>query len=340
MQQAEVTTCIQSDQLSDEQLVQFYRQMMLIRRFEEKVQDLFLQNLVRGTTHLAIGQEAVAVGACATLRPDDYVLCTYRGHHHVLARGVSVEAAMAEILGRETGLCKGKGGSMHLTSKEHGALGSYPIVGAHIPIATGCAWSAQLRGSGQVTLCFFGDGATNIGAFHEGVNLAAVWQLPIVYICENNLYSEYTPINKTTVVKHPAADRARGNGVPAEVVDGNDLLAVYDAVSEAVARARSGKGPTLIEAKTYRHKGHSRTDPAKYRPPQEVEYWLSRDPIPMLRNRLIEKGAISASELDVLETEVKTEVEYATQAAINAPEPSIDEAYADMFCEEGASWRN
>lgn len=340
MPQTEATDTAPSDALSGEQLVKFYRQMVLIRRFEEQVQDLFLQNLVRGTTHLAIGHEAVAVGAAAALQPDDYVLCTYRGHHHVLARGVPVEGAMAEILGRQTGLNKGKGGSMHITSKAHGLMGSYPIVGAHIPVATGCAWSAQLRGSGQVTLCFFGDGATNIGAFHEGVNLAAAWQLPLVYVCENNLYAEYTPIGKTMAVEHPAVDRARGNGMRAEVVDGNDVLAVYEVVAEAVARARNGEGPTMIEAKTYRHKGHSRTDPAKYRPEDEVEYWLDRDPVPGLREILVERQITSAEELDTLEAEVAAEIERITQAAMDASEPSIEEAYADVFCEEGASWRN
>lgn len=341
MQQPKSTKQRLSQGLSDEQFVDLYRQMLLIRHFEEKVHNLFLQNLVRGSTHLATGQEAVAVGACATLRPDDYLLCTYRGHSHVLARGASVEGAMAEILGRRTGLCKGKGGSMHLASLEGGSpVSSYAIVGAHVPIATGYAWSAQLRGSEQVTLCFFGDGATNIGAFHEGINLAAVWKLPVVYICENNLYAEYTPIGETTLAEDPAVDRARGNGMVAEIVDGNDVLAVYDVVSEAVARARNGEGPTMIEAKTYRHKGHSRADPAKYRPEEEVEYWLKRDPIPNFRGRLIEKGVLSEPECDAIEEEVIATIENATQAAIDAPNPSIDEALTDVFCEEGASWRN
>lgn len=329
-----------SSALSTEQLVDFYRQMVVIRGFEEKVQDLFVQNVVRGTTHLAIGQEAVAVGASGTLRPDDYVLCTYRGHHHVLARGVPVEPTMAEMLGRANGVCGGKGGSMHLTSEEHGLLGSYPIVGAHLPIANGCAWSAQLNGTGQVTLCFFGDGATNIGAFHEAVNLAAVWQLPIVYICENNLYAEYTPIGDTTLAEDPAVDRARGNGMRTEVVDGNDVLRVYDVVSKAVARARNGEGPTMIEAKTYRHKGHSRTDPAKYRSPEEVEHWLSRDPIPRLRERLVESGAQTDTDLVQLEDDVAALIERITQASLNAPEPSIAEAHTDVFSEEGTTWRN
>lgn len=329
-----------SDALSHEQLFDFYRQMLLIRHFEERVQGLFMQNLVRGSTHLAVGQEAVAVGACATLRSDDYVLTTYRGHSHVLARGVSVEGAMAEILGRKTGICKGKGGSMHLTDVELGLIGSYAIVGAHIPIAAGCAWSAQLRGSKQVTLCFFGDGATNIGAFHEGINLAALWKLPVVYICENNLYSEYTPIGKTTLAEDPAADRARANRMPAEIVDGNDILAVFDIVSVAVGRARNGDGPTMIEAKTYRHKGHSRADPGKYRPEAEVEKWLKRDPIPAFRSLLIEKQILSNQECQSIEEEVMAIVENAAQTALNAPQPSLDEAFTDVFCEEGFLWRN
>lgn len=339
-QQLESVRQVPSDALTHEQMIDFYRQMVLIRRFEDKVHDLFMQNLVRGSTHLATGQEAVAVGAAGALRPDDYTLCTYRGHSHVLARGVPVEAAMAEILGRRTGLCRGKGGSMHLTDVDRGVLGSYAIVGAHIPIAAGCAWSAKLRDSKQVTLCFFGEGTTNIGAFHEGTNLAATWKLPVVYICENNLYAEYTPIGKTTLAEHPAADRAQANGMPATIVDGNDVLSVYDTVAAAVARARNGEGPTLIEAMTYRHKGHSRTDPAKYRPEAEVEQWLKRDPIPSFRARLIEMGILSGKDCDALDAEITALIEQVTQAAIDAPEAPVEEAFTNVFCEEGTSWRN
>jgi pyruvate dehydrogenase E1 component alpha subunit len=323
-----------------ERLVEFYRQMLLIRRFDEKVYDLFMQNLVRGTTHLSLGQEAVSVGVCGALRPDDYVLCTYRGHSHELSRGIPPEAAMAEILGRATGTGKGKGGSMHITSVERGMLGAYAIVGAHIPIAAGAGWSALVRGTDQVTVCFFGDGTTNIGAFHEGVNLAAVWKLPVIYVCENNLYAEYTSIDRMTLASDPAAERARANGMPAEIVDGNDLLAVHEVASRAVARARSGEGPTMIEAKTYRHKGHSRTDPAKYRPPEEVEAWLERDPIARFRDQLIERELVTAEEADAIDQAVIDEVEAATQRAIDAPEPALSEALTDVFCKETTTWRN
>ncbi|HKT04358.1 MAG TPA: thiamine pyrophosphate-dependent dehydrogenase E1 component subunit alpha, partial [Rugosimonospora sp.] len=247
-------------------LLDLHERMALIRGVEKAAQDLFLAGLVKGTTHLAAGQEAVAVGASAALRPDDYVFATYRGHHHAMARGAPPDACLAELMSKATGLCKGKGGSMHLTSAEHNMLGSYAIVGAHLPIAVGAAWSAQLRGSGQVAVAFFGDGATNIGAFHEALNLAAVWRVPVLFVCENNLYMEYTPIAAVTTVDNPAADRAAAYDMPADVIDGNDVVAVADAVSRAAAVARSGGGPTVIEARTYRHFGHSRTDPAKYRP--------------------------------------------------------------------------
>src|SRR2546427_546215 len=228
-----------------------YRSMVEIRTFEKRAYDLFLQNLVKGTSHLSLGMEAVAAGFGVAMRPDDYTFCTYRGHAHTLARGVPMTPVMAELLGREAGLMAGKGGSMHLTSVEHGVMGSYAIVGAHLPIPGGAAWSAQVRGSGQVAVCFFGDGATNIGAFHEALNLAAVWRLPVVFVCENNLYMEYTPIEAVTAVPNPAADRAAAYGLDGIVVDGNDPDAVYAVAAEAIGRARAGDGPSLVEAKTY-----------------------------------------------------------------------------------------
>src|SRR4029453_17743667 len=248
---------------ADELLV-LYEQMAVIRRTEKAAHDLFMSGLVKGTTHLAAGQEAIAVGASAALRPDDYVFATYRGHHHAMARGATAEECLAELMSRATGICKAKGGSMHLTKADHGMLGSYAIVGAHLPMAVGAAWSARLRGSGQVAVAFFGDGATNIGAFHAALNLAAVWKLPVLFVCENNLYMEYTPIAAVTPVKNPAADRAPGYAIPGEVIDGNDVLVVRDAVAAAATRARAGQGPTVLEARTYRHYGHSRTDPGKY----------------------------------------------------------------------------
>src|SRR5436305_11339505 len=239
---------------------------------------MFLAGLVKGTTHLAAGQEAGAVGAAAALRADDCVFATYRGHHHVIARGASPEACLAELMSRATGLCGAKGGSMHLTKADAGMLGSYAIVGAHLPMAAGAAWSAMIRGSGQIAVAFFGDGATNIGAFHEALNLAAVWRLPVLFVCENNLYMEYTPIGAVTAVPNPAADRAPAYRLPAETVDGNDVVLVAEAVARAAARARSGGGPALIEAVTYRPFGHSRTGPANYRRAGEAAAWLARGP--------------------------------------------------------------
>src|SRR5947209_15928062 len=221
-----------------------------MRYFEKRAYDLFLQNLVKGTSHLSLGMEAVAAGFGVAMRPDDYTFCTYRGHAHTLARGVPMTPVMAELLGREAGLMAGKGGSMHLTSVEHGVMGSYAIVGAHLPIAAGAAWSAQVRGSGQVAVCFFGDGATNIGAFHEALNLAAVWRLPVVFVCENNLYMEYTPIASVTAVPRPAADRARAYGLEPVFIDGNDADAVYLTATHFISRARAGGGPALVEALT------------------------------------------------------------------------------------------
>ena len=269
-----------------EELLDLFERMAVIRATEKAAYDLFMSGLVKGTTHLAAGHEAVAVGASAALRPDDYVFATYRGHHHAIARGATPEACLAELMSRATGLCGAKGGSMHLTVAAGNMLGSYAIVGAHLPIACGAAWSAKLRGSGQVAVAFFGDGATNIGAFHEALNLAAVWRLPALFVCENNLYMEYTPIAAVTAVAQPAADRAPAYGLPAEVIDGNDVVAVWEATSRAVDRARAGNGPTIIEALTYRQYGHSRADPAKYRPQEEVDEWLRRDPLTLLAERL------------------------------------------------------
>src|SRR3954451_18852688 len=217
-----------------------YRQMAVIRRTEKAAYDLFLAGLVKGTTHLASGHEAIAVGTSAALRPDDYVFATYRGHHHALARGAPVEACLAELMQKSTGLCKAKGGSMHLTHAAGNMLGSYAIVGAHLPMAVGAAWSARLRGTEQLAVAFFGDGATNIGAFHETLNMAAVWKLPVLFVCENNLYMEYTPISAVTSVAHPAADRAVAYGLPAEIIDGNDVIKVHDTMKDAVDQARAG----------------------------------------------------------------------------------------------------
>jgi acetoin:2,6-dichlorophenolindophenol oxidoreductase subunit alpha len=321
-----------------QELLGLYEQMAVIRGTEKAAHDLFLAGLVKGTTHLAAGHEAVAVGASAALRPDDYVFATYRGHHHAMARGASPTECLAELMSKGTGLCRAKGGSMHLTKASAGMLGSYAIVGAHLPLAAGAAWSARLRGSGQIAVAFFGDGATNIGAFHEALNLSAVWKLPVLFICENNLYMEYTPIGEVTAVANPAADRAAGYGLPAEIVDGNDVVLVAGAVARAADRARSGAGPTVLEAKTYRHFGHSRTDPASYRPAEEVELWLSRDPLDLARARLGALG-VPAESVAAADERVTRIVQEAVAAAKAAPGPDPADALTDVWADGGSAWR-
>ena len=312
--------------------------MQACRLLETRAHELFFEGLVRGTTHLGIGQEAVAAGFARAMRDDDYTVCTYRGHNHTLARGVPMAPILAELFGRGTGLLGGKGGSMHLTSVEHGVMGSYAIVGAHLPIALGAAWSAQYRKSGQVAVCFFGDGTTNIGAFHEALNAAAVWKLPVVYVCENNQYMEYTAISSVTAVARPAADRAAAYGLEPIVIDGNDADVVHETALAAIDRARRGEGPSLIEALTYRHTGHSRADPATYRPQEEVDAWMARDPIPMYAGRLREAG-VAQDELDRIEQDALAEVEAAIEAAKVMPEPALETMGTNMWSDGGAAWR-
>ncbi|GGN58991.1 pyruvate dehydrogenase E1 component subunit alpha [Streptomyces albiflavescens] len=317
------------------ELLSLYERMALIRRTEKAAHDLFMSGHVKGTTHLAAGHEAIAVGASAALRPDDYVFATYRGHHHALARGATPEECLAELMSRATGLCRAKGGSMHLTKASAGMLGSYAIVGAHLPMAVGAAWSARLRETEQIAVAFFGDGATNIGAFHEALNLAAVWKLPVLFVCENNLYMEYTPISEVTAVARPAADRASAYGIPGEVVDGNDVVLVRKTVAGLADRARAGKGPAVLEALTYRHFGHSRADPATYRPAEEVERWLKHDPLDLARARLETLGADTAE----ADARVEKTVEAAVETAKNAPAPDPGEALTDVWADGGAAWR-
>jgi pyruvate dehydrogenase E1 component alpha subunit len=320
------------------ELLTLYERMALIRRTEKAAHDLFLQGLVKGTTHLAAGHEAIAVGASAALRDDDYVFATYRGHHHAMARGATPEECLAELMSRATGLCRAKGGSMHLTKAATNMLGSYAIVGAHLPMAVGAAWSAKLRGTGQLAVAFFGDGATNIGAFHEALNLAAVWKLPVLFVCENNLYMEYTPIADVTAVPRPAADRAPAYGIPGEVVDGNDVVSVRETVARLARRARAGDGPAVLEAETYRHFGHSRTDPATYRPAEEVERWLKHDPLDIARGRLIEAG-VPEETVTAADERVQAVVREAVEAAKSAPPPDPREAFTDVWADGGAAWR-
>ncbi len=316
-----------------------YRSLHELRQFEKRAYDLFMQNLVKGTSHLSLGMEAVATGFGAAMRPDDYTFATYRGHAHSLARGMDFGAAMAELLGRENGILGGKGGSMHLTDVDKGMMGSYAIIGAHLCIANGAAWSAQMRGTDQVAVAFFGDGTTNIGAFHEALNLATVWALPVVFVCENNLYMEYTPIDVVTAVPRPAADRAGAYGLEPVVVDGNDPDAVYLAARAAIDRARAGRGPSLIEAITYRSGGHSRADPGKYRPPGEVDAWNQRDPIPMYHRRLLSLGTPEVR-LTEIQQEVAAAVDEATEFAKAGAEPSADVLLTEVYADGGSSWRN
>ena len=319
--------------------LQMYERLQELRQFEKRAYDMFMQQLVKGTSHLSLGMEAVATGFGTAMRQDDYTFATYRGHAHTLARGVPMEGVMAELLGRANGLLGGKGGSMHLTDVARGVMGSYAIIGAHLTIANGAAWSAQYRGSGQVAVCFFGDGTTNIGAFHEALNYAAVFKLPVVFVCENNLYMEYTAISDITAVKRPAADRASAYGLEPIVVDGNDADACYLAAQSALEHARSGAGPVLIEALTYRHGGHSRADPGKYKPPGELEAWLAYDPLTVYRGRL-ERLGVGPDDLTEIERRVSAAVDAATEAAKNGPLPDPAAAFTDVWADGGHSWRN
>jgi acetoin:2,6-dichlorophenolindophenol oxidoreductase subunit alpha len=319
--------------------VSMYETQQVLRQMEKRAHDLFLQNLVKGTSHLSLGMEAVATGFAAAMRPDDYTFATYRGHAHTMARGAPLGPVLAELLGRSNGLLAGKGGSMHLTSVEHGMMGSYAIIGAHLCIANGAAWSAQMRQSGQVAVAFFGDGTTNIGAFHEALNLAVIWDLPVVFVCENNLYMEYTPIDLVTAVPNPAADRASAYGLERIMVDGNDADAVLVEAQRTVERARAGQGPSLVEALTYRHGGHSRADPGKYRPADEIEAWLDRDPIPSYHQRLLRLG-VEEGRLSSIQQDVARRVDEATEFAKAGEVPGEDLLLTDVWADGGWSWRN
>jgi pyruvate dehydrogenase E1 component alpha subunit len=331
---------MQTDTPADLDLdLRLYREMALIRAFEERVDTLYRQGKVRGPAHLALGHEAIAVGVGTALQPGDYSIGTYRGHHHALVRGAPPGAVLREMLGREGGICAGKGGSMHVTSVEHGYMGSHAIIGAHLPIAVGLAWASQIKADGRVTACFFGDGATNIGAFHEAVNLAAIWRLPVVFVCENNGYMEYTPIDRVTPVARPAADRASAYGLAAVTVDGNDVRAVREEALEAVDAARSGAGPVLIEARTYRHGGHSVADPATYRPADEVAAWKARDPLIVLRDGAVDRGGDPA-ELDAVLPRLRAQIAELALEALAAPVPDPATAWTDIWSDGSVQWRN
>ena len=316
--------------LCKEKLVGMYRKLLEIRIFEEKVFELYAQNLVPGTIHLYAGEEAVAVGVCSNLRKDDYITSTHRGHGHCIAKGAQPKHIMAEILGKKTGYCKGKGGSMHIADFSVGMLGATAVVGAGLPIAMGAGLSIKLSGTDNVVACFFGDGASNQGTFHEAINMAAIWNLPVIFVCENNVYAMGTRRSRVMLIEN-IADRAQAYGISGVVVDGNDVLAVYEAAQKAVERARRGEGPTLIECKTYRHKGHSRIDPAKYRPKEEVEEWLRKDPIKRFREKLMQTEVLTETEIQQVEKDVLAEIDEAAKFALQSPFPDPEEALEDVY---------
>ena len=310
-----------------------YEQMLIIRNFEETAIDLFQHNLIRGNVHPCIGQEAVSVGICSNLRRDDYMVNTHRGHGNCIAKGADLKLMMAELLGKSTGYCKGKGGSMHIADFEGGNLGANGIVGGGIPIAVGAGISIQNRGTDQVAACFFGDGASNQGTFHESMNLAALWRLPVIFVCENNLYALSTPVKEAISVPH-ISDRAKAYGIPGFHIDGNDIVEVYTKMREATERARAGEGPTLLDCVTYRFFGHFTGDPGKgmtYRTKEEMDQWQNRCPIKRFRKKLVEEKIMTEEMEKTIETKVKASIEEAVQFAKESPFPLPEEATQDVF---------
>ena len=315
------------------QLVNFYETMYRMRRFEEEIFEFYKKGMMAGLAHLYMGEEAVATGVCAALKEDDYLGSTHRGHGHLVARGADIKKMMAEILGKETGYSKGKGGSMHIMALDKGILGANGIVGAGIPIATGAAYSAKYRGTNQVAISFFGDGASNEGTFHESLNMASAWKLPVIYVIENNLYGISVDTRDVTNVTD-LADRAHGYGIPGVVVDGMDVVAVYEVAKEAVARARRGEGPTLLECKTYRWQGHHVGDPANYRSrknPNEKAEWMKRDPVVILKEKIIKDEIASEAEIIKIENKIEKEIQEAVKFAAESPYPDVSEAFIDIF---------
>src|SRR5262245_6491100 len=321
---------------SEARLREMYATMWRIRLFEERVLELFNRGIIRGTAHLYVGMEAVAVGACAALRPSDWVTSTHRGHGHCLAKGLDVGPMMAEILGRATGYCKGKGGSMHVASMAHGMLGADAIVGGNTPIAVGAALGARVQGRDDVVVCFFGDGAANQGVLFEAMNIASLLKLPVLFLCENNLWALSTPTSEALSVPDVAA-RGQAFGMPGLIVDGQDVLAVHEAVDLAAARARAGEGPTLLECKTYRYHSHSAFATADPRAPDEVAHWRGRDPIELFGQRLTQGGAATPAELAAIEADERRRVDDAVQFALDSPPPDPAEAYTDVLVETSAA---
>ena len=323
-------------ELDKQKLLQMYRNMLRIRRFEERLAEESARGNIPGLLHLYVGEEAVAVGACSALRKEDYITSTHRGHGHCIAKGGELRKMMAELFGKETGYCKGRGGSMHIAAPDIGIVGCSAIAGAGIPIAAGVGLSSKLRNTDQVCVSFFGDGASNTGAFHEGMNLASLWELPVVYVLENNLYAISTPAVRSSKLKN-ISDRAAAYGMRSAVADGMDVLSVYQAVSEAVERARKGQGPTLVECKTYRFRGHHEGDPKKgemYRTKQEMDEWEKRDPIIRLGDKMIKDRKATQAELDAINQETMKEIEDAVAFAKESPSPKPDDVTSYLFVSE------
>jgi pyruvate dehydrogenase E1 component alpha subunit len=315
---------------SREQLTSFYRQMQLIRRFEEAAALAYQRRKIGGFLHLYIGEEAVAVGAIATLGPQDTIVASYREHGHALARGMDPKAVMAELYGKATGVSRGKGGSMHLFDASLGFLGGYAIVAGQMPIAAGLGLAAQMEGKDAICMCFFGDGAVNEGEFHEALNLASLWKTPVVFICENNLYGMGTALARASAVQE-IYRRAEAYNIPSERVDGMDVLAVYDTVRSAVDHARAGNGPYFIEAMTYRFRAHSMADPELYRTKEEVEQWRRRDPITKLRRYMVEQGVATEEDLNAMDAVVERTIDEAMRFAEESPEPAPEELWTDVY---------
>jgi pyruvate dehydrogenase E1 component alpha subunit len=318
---------------SPEQLREALRKMYLIRRFEEGAEESYMRGLIHGTMHLSIGQEASAVGICMPLAADDQITSTHRGHGHCIAKGAQVDRMFAEFFGKTTGYCKGRGGSMHIADVSAGNLGANGIVAGGIPIAVGAALSAKMQKNGKVVMSFFGDGANNEGAFHESLNMAAIWKLPVVFVCENNGYGMSTSTARSTAVAN-IADRASAYAMPGTIVDGNNFSAVAEAASEAIERARRGEGPSLIECKTYRHRGHSKSDRNRYRTKDEIEHWKNeRDPIALFENDLRNFGILNDAAIEDVRKSVEAEIETAIQFAKDSPMPANDEALNYVYTE-------
>lgn len=321
--------------LTSEILQYFYSTMVRIRLFEEKINELFLKGELPGFVHLYIGEEAIAVGTCANLRKDDYITSTHRGHGHTIAKGTSIREMMAEIYGKRTGSCKGKGGSMHIADFRVGMLGANGVVGGGYTLATGAALACKMLKRDNVAICFFGDGASNRGTFHEALNMAAAWKLPVVFVCENNQWASTTPYRSTTSVEN-IADRSQGYGIPGVIIDGNDVFQVYEETARAVERARSGEGPTLVEAKTYRIKGHFVGDPEMYRTKEEVQRIFDEtDPIKRFKERVLAEGLLNIDDLAGMEQKAALEIEEALEYALNSPYPHPEELFADLYVGRG-----